>query len=39
VTIGGGVQTDAAINPGNRFVAMAWNDLYTNYLLQTTIAI
>ena len=39
VTIGGGIQTDAAINPGNRFVDMFQSDFYTGYLLQTKIAV
>jgi len=39
VTIGGGIQTDAAINPGNRFVDMFQSDFYTDYLLQTKIAV
>ena len=39
VTIGGGIQTDAAINPGNRFVDVIQNVFYTDYLLQTKIAV
>jgi hypothetical protein len=33
VTIGGGIQTDAAINPGNRFVDMVYMIFYVDYLL------
>jgi len=35
VTIGGGIQTDAAINPGNRFVDMAQNAFLIDYLIRT----
>ena len=39
VKIGGGIKTDAAINPGNIFVDMFQNDFYTDYLLQKKIAV